>query len=153
MWRNRNSCASLVGMYTGTATVENSIDISQKLKIDLGACGWLSQLSIQLWFRPWSHSSWVQAPHQTLCWHLRAWSLFQILCLPLSLPLLCSYFVSPSKINKHLKIFLKSRLTIRPSNSTTGYLLKENKNTNLKKYMHPHVQGSIVCSSHDMEAT
>ena len=29
--------------------------------------------------------SWVRAPHRAPCWHLRAWSLLPILCLPLSL--------------------------------------------------------------------
>ena len=43
--------------------------------------GWLSQLSVQLWLRSWSHGSWVQAPCRALCWQLRAWSL-----LPLSVP-------------------------------------------------------------------
>ena len=46
----------------------------------LGAPGWLSLVSIQLQLRSWPHGSWVQAPHG-----LGAWSLFQILCLPLSL--------------------------------------------------------------------
>lgn len=34
-----------------------------------------------------------------------------------------------------------------------GYLPKENKDTNLKRYMHPYVYCSIVCNSQDMEAT
>ena len=51
----------------------------------LGVPGGLSQLSVQLGLRSWSHSSWVWAPRQALCWQLRAWSLLQILCLPLSL--------------------------------------------------------------------
>ena len=46
---------------------------------------WLSWLSNQLQLRSWSHSSWVWAPCQALCWQLRAWRLLQILCLPLSL--------------------------------------------------------------------
>ena len=51
---------------------------------------WLSWLSgwLRLW--SWSHSLWVWAPHQALCWQFRAWSLCPILCRPLSLPLLCS---------------------------------------------------------------
>ena len=32
-------------------------------------------------------------------------------------------------------------------------LSKENKNTNLKRYMHPHVHCSIIYSSEDMETT
>ena len=38
------------------------------------------------------------------------------------------------------------------SNSTFDYLSKENENTDLKTYMHPHVHCSIVYSSQDMEA-
>ena len=68
-----------------------------------GVPGWLSQLSVQLWLRSWSHSSWVQAPRQALCWQLRAWILLQILCFPLSLPLPCSCSVYPSLKNKHKK--------------------------------------------------
>ena len=33
----------------------------------------------------------------------------------------------------------KNRNTIWPNNSTTGYLPKENKNTNSKRYMHPYM--------------
>ena len=50
-----------------------------------GAPGWLSRLSVQHQLRSWSCCFWVGAPLQALCWQLRAWSLFQILCLPLSL--------------------------------------------------------------------
>ena len=35
MWRNRNPLALLVGMQTGAATLENSVEVAQKLKIDL----------------------------------------------------------------------------------------------------------------------
>ena len=52
-----------------------------------GVPGWLSQLSIWLWHRTWSHSSCVRAWRLALCWQLRAWSLSQILSLPLSLSL------------------------------------------------------------------
>ena len=73
-----------------------------------GAPGWLSQLSVWLWLRSWSHSSWVQVPRWALCWWLRACSLLQILCLPLSLLLSrsCSVFLCLSK-----KIFFKSSFT------------------------------------------
>ena len=37
MWREGNLCTLLVGMQIGAATMENSIEISQKLKIEL-AC-------------------------------------------------------------------------------------------------------------------
>lgn len=32
MWRNRNPCALLVGMQNGTATVENNMEMSLKIK-------------------------------------------------------------------------------------------------------------------------
>ena len=68
-----------------------------------GAPGWLSRLSVWLWLRSWSHGLWVRAPHWALCWQLRAWSLLQILCLPLSLPLphSCSVFLSLSHTHTH----------------------------------------------------
>ena len=74
-----------------------------------GAPGWLSRLSVQLWLRLRYRGSWIQALRWALYWHLRAQSLLQILCLPLSLPLPCSCSVSLSfsKINKHFKIFIK----------------------------------------------
>ena len=77
-----------------------------------GAPGWLHRLSIWLPLRSWSHGLWVRAPHQALCWQLRAWSLLRVLCLPLSLPLPHSHYVSLclSKINKcNKKIFKKER--------------------------------------------
>lgn len=52
-----------------------------------GAPGWLSWLSVRLQLSSWSHSPWVRAPRQALCWQIRAWSLLWILCLLLSLPL------------------------------------------------------------------
>ena len=65
-----------------------------------GAPGWLSRLSVQLQFRSWSRGLCVRAPHQALCWWLRAWSLLRILGLPLSLPLPCSCSVSRSVKNE-----------------------------------------------------
>ena len=35
MWRNGNPLALLVGMQTGAATLESSVEVHQKLKIDL----------------------------------------------------------------------------------------------------------------------
>uniref|UniRef100_A0A9L0TN61 Uncharacterized protein n=1 Tax=Equus caballus TaxID=9796 RepID=A0A9L0TN61_HORSE len=35
MWREGNPLTMLVGMQTGAATLENSMDISQKIKIEL----------------------------------------------------------------------------------------------------------------------
>ena len=67
--------------------------------------GWLSWLSTWLWLRSQSHGLWIRVPCQALCWQLRAWSLLRILCVPLSLPLPCSFSVSLclSIINKCLK--------------------------------------------------
>ena len=59
-----------------------------------GVPGWLGRLRVWLQPRSWSHGPWVWAPCQALCWRLRAWSLLQILYLPLSLPLLHSCSVS-----------------------------------------------------------
>ena len=49
-----------------------------------------------------SRGPWVRAPRRALGWWLRAWNLFPILCLPLSLPLprSCSVSLCPKKINK-----------------------------------------------------
>ena len=49
-----------------------------------GVPEWLSRLGVWLWLRSWSHGPWVRAPRRALCWQLRDWNLFQILCLPLS---------------------------------------------------------------------
>ena len=66
---------------------------------------WISRLSDQLQLRSWSHSWWIQAPCQALCWQLRAWSLLWVLCLPfyrrLSYSRYVSLSLSLSKINKH----------------------------------------------------
>ena len=48
---------------------------------------------------------------------------------------------------------IKNRTTMRSSNSTSGYLAKENKNTNSKRHMHPHVHCSIIYCNQDMETT
>ena len=39
------------------------------------------------------------------------------------------------------------------SNSTPGYISRENENTNLKRYMHPNVHSSIIYNSEDIKAT
>ena len=49
------------------------------------ALGWLSRLSVWLLLWSWTHGLCVRVPRPALCWQLRAWSLLQILCLPLSL--------------------------------------------------------------------
>ena len=63
-------------------------------------CSLLSQFSVQLRLRSWSHGLWVRVPRQALCWQLRGCSLLQALCLPLSLPLPCSHSVSLSLSEK-----------------------------------------------------
>ena len=68
--------------------------------LNIGAPGWLSWLGGRLRLRSWSLSPWVRAPCRALCWLLRAWSLFQFLCLPLSLNLPCSCSVSLCLKNK-----------------------------------------------------
>ena len=45
--------------------------------------GWLSPGSIWPRLRSWSHGLLVWAPHRTMCWQFRAWSLLRIHCLPL----------------------------------------------------------------------
>ena len=47
----------------------------------------------------------------------------------------------------------KNRTTMWPRASIPGYISKRNKNFNLKRYMHPHVQHSIIYNCQDMEAT
>ena len=77
--------------------------------LSLGAPGWLSRLSIRLWLRSWSHGAWVRVLRRALCWQLRAWSLFRILCLPHSLPLpLHALSLSVPK-NKHWKKIKKKK--------------------------------------------
>ena len=46
---------------------------------------------------------------------------------------------------------IKNRTTMCTRNSISGYLCKENKSTNLKRYMHPYVHWSIIYNSQDME--
>ena len=48
---------------------------------------------------------------------------------------------------------IKNRTTIQSSNSTSGYLSEENKNTNSKRYMHPYAHCSTNYNNQDMETT
>ena len=48
---------------------------------------------------------------------------------------------------------IKNRTTIWSTISTFGYLSKENENTNLKRYLHPHVHCSMIYNSQAMETT
>ena len=77
MWKKGNPCTLLVGMWIGTATVENSTEVPQKTK---------------------------------------------------------------------------NRTTIWSSNSTPRYISGENENTNLKRYIHPHVHTALF-TIQDMVAT
>jgi len=44
-------------------------------------------------------------------------------------------------------------IAIRSNNSISGYLFKGNENTNLKRYMFPHVHYSIIYNIPGMETT
>ena len=48
---------------------------------------------------------------------------------------------------------IKNRTVMEASSSTSGYLYKENENTNSNGYMHPYVHCSIIYNSQDMETT
>ena len=54
---------------------------------------------------------------------------------------------------KNRTIFIVLLCKIWSSSSTSGYIHKENENTNSKRYMHPNVQSSIIYNSQDMEVT
>ena len=58
-----------------------------------GSVGWASDFSSG---HDLAVGSWVQAPHQALCWQLRAWMLLEILRLPFSLPFPHSWSLSVS---------------------------------------------------------
>ena len=57
-----------------------------------------------------------------------------------------------SRENKYPSIS-KRLPTIWFSNSTPGYIPEENENTNLKRYMYPHIHSSIIYNNQDMEGT
>ena len=48
---------------------------------------------------------------------------------------------------------IKNRAIIWSSNSTSGYISKENKNANSKRYMNPSVHSNIIYNSQGMGAT
>ena len=48
---------------------------------------------------------------------------------------------------------LKIELPYEPAIPLLGIYLKNNKNTNSKRYMHPNVHSSIIYNSQDVEAT
>ena len=101
------------------------------------ALGWLSRLGVRLWLRSWSCSPWVQAPRQALCWQLRAWSLLQILCLPLSLPLPCLCVLSLSlSLSLKNKQMLKKKKKKEHLSRTVSYL-------SLRKYYNLNLQVTL----------
>ena len=106
--QNLSSIITDKGEFTGSLPLASFINLTIK-SIQPRAPGWLSQLSIQIQLRSWSHSSWVQGLHRALCWQLRPWSLLQILCLPLSLCPSPTHALSflPSKIKNIKKNFFK----------------------------------------------
>ena len=58
----------------------------------------------------------------------------------------CSHYLKQHKGSSKIK----NRNITSSSNSILGYLSKENKNTNLKIYMHPNIHRSIISNSLDM---
>ena len=46
---------------------------------------------------------------------------------------------------------VKTRATVESINSPSEHLTKENENTNLKRYMYPQVNCSIIHGSPDMD--
>ena len=102
---------------------KSKIEIHQKKVITvlpfrdrfLEAPGWPKWLSVQLWLRSRSQGPWVRAPCQALCWHLRAWSLLPILCLPLSLcpPLKNKYIFKTNKQTNKQTLFLLNSCGLR----------------------------------------
>ena len=61
---------------------------------------------------------------------------------------LCSHYLKQHKCSSKIK----NINTLSSRNSIPGYLSEENKNTNLKIYMHPNIHRSIISNSQDMEA-
>ena len=55
-----------------THVLSLSLKLNLKKLLSYGAPEWLSQLSIRLRLRSWSHGSWVQAPSGVLSWQCRA---------------------------------------------------------------------------------
>ena len=59
--------------------------------------------------------------------------------------------VATMEISMKLPQNFKNRHLRWSSNSTSGYLAKGNKNTNLGRHMHSHVYCSIIYNSQDVE--
>ena len=65
----------------------------------------------------------------------------------------CKLVQPPIETSMEIPQKIKNRNTIQSSNSTSGYLSKEYKHTNSKRYMHPYFHCSIIYNSQDMETT
>lgn len=61
----------------------------------------------------------------------------------------CSHYIKQPLYKLKKK---KNRTVLWPSNFTSGYILKETQNINLKEYMHWYVYCSVIYNSQDMEA-
>ena len=61
--------------------------------------------------------------------------------------------VHHNQVGFTLFIKFKNGKSIASNNSTFGFLPKENKNTNLKRFLQPYVYGSIIHNNHSIEAT
>lgn len=48
---------------------------------------------------------------------------------------------------------IRNKTHIWSSNSTSGYLYKESKNTNSERYMHPDARCNVIYNSQDTAAT
>ena len=131
----------------GAATVENSMEFPQKIK---SRSAWMAQLSFRLQLRSWSHGLWVCPMSGFVLTVQSLEPVSESVSLSLSLPLSCLHTHSLSKINIKK---IKNKVTILFINSTTGYLSKENGNTNSKRYIHPYVYCSIFYNSQDMDTT
>ena len=58
---------SLLCFFHGGRREKSFLSPSTVIWILPGAPGWLSWVSVRLWLRSWSHSSWVGALHRALC--------------------------------------------------------------------------------------
>ena len=96
------SCFGFCVSLSLCSSLPHTLSLHDALPIFHGAPGWLSRLSGRLRLRSWSHSLWVRAPRQALCWQPGACFRF---CLLLSLFLLNLLSVS---LLKTINVFKKS---------------------------------------------
>ena len=69
--------------------------------------------------------------------------------------LLVRMYIGTDIVENSIRILqkIKNRATLKSSNSTSGYLPEESKNTNSKRYMYSYVHCSTIHNSQDKEAT